>query len=78
MTFKLLTILVMSGLYTLIGLKHIFDPKYFLPMIPPLFPFKKTIVYITGALEIILDKYSREIDEAMILIEDETDLIGSH
>tara|TARA_B100001029_G_C14926453_1_gene375051 strand:- start:162 stop:527 length:366 start_codon:yes stop_codon:yes gene_type:complete len=54
MTFKLLTILVMSGLYTLIGLKHIFDPKYFLPMIPPLFPFKKLIIYITGALEIIL------------------------
>ncbi len=44
----------MSGLYTLIGLKHIFDPKYFLPMIPPLLPFKKLIIYITGALEIIL------------------------
>ena len=54
MTLKLITILVMSCLYTLIGLKHIFDPKYFLPMIPSFVPFKKLIIYITGALEIIL------------------------
>ena len=54
MTFKLTTILVMSLLYILIGLKHIFDPKYFLPMLPPFIPFKQLIIYITGFLEIIL------------------------
>ena len=53
MTFKFITILVMSFFYTLIGLKHIFDPKYFLPMMPPFIPFKKLIIYISGVLEII-------------------------
>ena len=54
MAFKLTTIIVMAVLYILVGLKHIFDPKYFLPMMPPFIPFKQLIIYITGVLEIIL------------------------
>ena len=53
MTFKFITIIVMSFFYALIGLKHIFDPKYFLPMMPPFIPFKKFMIYITGLLEIV-------------------------
>ncbi|MAZ58760.1 MAG: DoxX-like family protein [Flavobacteriales bacterium] len=53
MTFKFITILVMSFFYILIGFKHLFDPKYFLPMMPPFIPFKKLIIYISGFLEII-------------------------
>ena len=54
MGFKLTTIIIMAVLYILVGLKHIFDPKYFLPMMPPFIPFKQLIIYITGVLEIIL------------------------
>ena len=35
------------------GLKHIFDPKYFMPMMPPFIPFKVSVIYFTGVLEII-------------------------
>ena len=36
------------------GLKHLFDPKYFLPMMPTILPYKTFIVYLTGIIEIIL------------------------
>ena len=54
MTFKLITIIVMSFFYVMMGLKHIFDPKYFLPMLPQILPYKKVIIYVSGVLEIIL------------------------
>ena len=54
MTFKLATILLLSLFYIIMGLKHIFDPKYFFPMIPPFIPHKKLLIYISGFLEIIL------------------------
>lgn len=36
------------------GLKHMYDPKYFLPMMPYFIPHKKLLIYISGFLEIIL------------------------
>ena len=54
MTFKLVTIFAMSLFYVLIGLKHIYDPKYFLPMLPPFINHKKLLIYISGYLEIVL------------------------
>ena len=54
MTFKLITIYIMSLFYILMGLKHLFDPKYFLPMMPTILPYKNFIIYLTGLIEIIL------------------------
>ena len=54
MTFKLITIYIMSLFYILMGLKHLFDPKYFLPMMPTILPYKTFIIYLTGIIEIIL------------------------
>jgi len=44
----------MAFFYIMMGLKHIVDPKYFLPMLPQILPYKKVIIYVSGFLEIIL------------------------
>ena len=44
----------MSVFYIVMGLKHMFNPSFFLPMMPPFIPYKKAIIYITGFIEIIL------------------------
>ena len=44
----------MAFFYIMMGLKHIFDPKYFLPMLPQILPCKKLIIYVSGLLEITL------------------------
>ena len=62
MTFKLFTILTMSLFYISMGLKHIFDPNYFYPMMPSFLPYKKSLIYISGCIEIILG--------VLLLIED--------
>ena len=51
--FKLLTIYVMSIMYIFIGIRHFYDPQYFLHIVPPQLPFKLFLVYLTGLIEII-------------------------
>ena len=51
--FKLLTIYVMSIMYIFIGIRHFYDPQYFLHIVPPQLPFKLFLVYVTGLIEII-------------------------
>ncbi|MBJ04572.1 MAG: DoxX-like family protein [Flavobacteriales bacterium] len=36
------------------GLKHLFDHEYFLPMMPKAIPQHKLLIYISGVCEIIL------------------------
>ena len=51
--FKLLTIYVMSIMYIFIGIRHFYDPQYFLHIVPPQLPLKLFLVYVTGLIEII-------------------------
>lgn len=51
--YKLFTILVMSFMYVFIGIRHFYDPQYFLHIVPPQLPFKLFLVYVTGLIEII-------------------------
>ena len=51
--FKPLTIYVMSIMYIFIGIRHLYDPQYFLHIVPPQLPFKLFLVYVTGLIEII-------------------------
>ena len=51
--FKFITILVMSFMYTYIGIKHFTDPQYFINITPPQIHYKSFAVYFTGALEIL-------------------------
>lgn len=54
MNFKFITIFLMSIFYITLGLKHIFNHKYFLPMMPPFLPNPKLLIYLSGILELIL------------------------
>ena len=51
--FKFITILVMSFMYTYIGIKHFTDPQYFINITPPQIEYKSFAVYFTGALEVL-------------------------
>ncbi len=44
----------MSLLYIIIGIKHFINPEFFIAIVPPNIPFKKTVVLISGLIEILL------------------------
>ena len=46
------TIIVMSILYIIIGIKHFTDPDFFLKIMPPYIPFHLELVYLSGFFEI--------------------------
>ena len=54
MTFKLITIYIMSIFYIQIGIKHFTNVEWFMKIMPPYMPFHKELVYISGVFEIIL------------------------
>ena len=43
----------MSVFYVLVGMRHFQDPNFFVRIVPPIFPFKLELVYISGAFEVI-------------------------
>ena len=50
---KTYTIVVMSLLYVVIGIKHFKDPDFFLKIMPPYIPFHLELVYLSGFFEIL-------------------------
>ena len=54
MSFKLITIYLMSIFYISIGIKHFISVDWFMKIMPPYLPYHKTLVYLSGAFEIIL------------------------
>ena len=52
-SFKLFTLYLMSVFYVYVGLKHFFDPNWFVRIMPPYLPFHLELVYISGAFEIL-------------------------
>tara|TARA_B100001750_G_scaffold144973_1_gene115781 strand:+ start:214 stop:660 length:447 start_codon:yes stop_codon:yes gene_type:complete len=51
---KLLSIYIMSFFYIYIGVKHFLDLEYFMNIMPKYIPYHKTMIYISGILEILL------------------------
>ena len=49
---KHLTIYVMGLFYILVGIKHFQNPEWFIPIVPPILPYKLALVYISGFFEI--------------------------
>jgi|TARA_B110000438_G_scaffold130961_1_gene127143 uncharacterized membrane protein len=49
---KHLTIYVMGLFYILVGVKHFQNPEWFIPIVPPILPYKLFLVYISGFFEI--------------------------
>ena len=53
-TLKPLSIYVMGLFYVSVGYKHFQDPEWFIQIVPPILPFKLTLVYLSGLFEILL------------------------
>jgi len=51
---KTISIIIMSLFYIMAGTNHFINPDWYVRIVPPIFPFKTAIVYISGILEIIL------------------------
>ena len=54
MTFKLITIYIMSIFYIQIGIKHFTNVEWFMKIMPPYMPLHKELVYLSGIFEILL------------------------
>ena len=54
MTFKLITIYIMSLFYILAGIKHFTNTDWYMNIMPPYLSFHKELIYLSGAIEIIL------------------------
>ena len=54
MSFKLITIYLMSLFYILIGIKHFINVDWYMKIMPPYLSYHKELVYLSGAFEIIL------------------------
>ena len=53
MTFKLITIYLMSLLYISSGVQHFANTGWFIKIMPPYMPFHKELVYLSGVFEIL-------------------------
>ena len=54
MSFKLITIYLMSIFYILTGIKHFTNVDWFMKIMPPYLPYHKELVYLSGICEIVL------------------------
>ena len=54
MSFKLITIYLMSLFYILGGIKHFTNVDWYMKIMPPYLSYHKELVYLSGAFEIIL------------------------
>ena len=54
MTFKLITIYLMSVLYISSGVQHFANTGWFMKIMPPYLPYHKELIYLSGVFEIIL------------------------
>ncbi len=52
--FRSFSIYAMGTFYIMAGLMHFANSGWFVSIVPPIFPYKLEIVYITGIAEIIL------------------------
>ena len=53
MSFKLITIYLMSIFYVQIGIKHFTKVDWFMQIMPPYLPWHKELVYLSGFFELL-------------------------
>lgn len=51
--YKKSTIITMSILYIIVGIKHFISPQYFISITPPFIPYAEEVVCLTGVIEIL-------------------------
>ena len=47
------SIIIMSIFYVGVGIKHFTNPMWFIRIVPPILPYKLSLVYISGFFEIL-------------------------
>lgn len=47
------SIIIMSVFYVGIGIKHFTNPFWFIKIVPPILPYKLSLVYISGFFEVL-------------------------
>ena len=47
------SIVIMSVFYVGIGIKHFTNPFWFIKIVPPILPYKLSLVYISGFFEVL-------------------------
>ena len=47
------SIILMSIFYVGVGIKHFTNPMWFIKIVPPILPYKLSLVYISGFFEIL-------------------------
>jgi uncharacterized membrane protein len=47
------SIIIMSIFYVGVGVKHFTNPMWFVKIVPPILPYKLSLVYISGFFEIL-------------------------
>ena len=47
------SIIIMSIFYVGVGIKHFTNPMWFIKIVPPILPYKLSLVYISGFFEIL-------------------------
>ena len=52
-SFKFITIVLMSLFYINVGIQHFVDPNWFVQIMPPYLPFHYEAVYLSGFFEIL-------------------------
>ncbi|HET8860441.1 hypothetical protein [Marivirga sp.] len=45
---------LMAGFYFIAGLNHFINPEFYIPLIPPYFPYPESINIISGIAELVL------------------------
>ena len=50
---KSFLIIISSIFYVIVGIKHFFEPEYFLNIVPPYLPYHIELVYMSGLFEIL-------------------------
>ena len=51
---KEISLYIMAILYILAGVNHFYQPKFYMRIMPPYIPWHKFMVYLSGAIEILL------------------------
>ena len=67
MTFKLISMYLMSFFYVFTGVKHFTDPQWFMQIMPPYLPYHLQLVYLSGFFEILF---------GLLLLYSKTRIIG--
>jgi len=63
----------MSAFYVLAGANHFINPAFYEPIMPPYLPYHLALIYISGALEIVvgillIPEFSRRVAAWMLIV----------